>query len=45
VERADGKRLPLHNLRDRRLVAVAGIARPQAFFAMLRASGLELEDD
>jgi tetraacyldisaccharide 4'-kinase len=43
VERADGKRLPLHNLRGRRLVAVAGIARPQAFFAMLRASGLELE--
>jgi tetraacyldisaccharide 4'-kinase len=43
VQRADGKRLPLHNLRGRRLVAVAGIARPHAFFAMLRASGLELE--
>jgi tetraacyldisaccharide 4'-kinase len=41
--RADGERLPLQELRGRRLVAVAGIARPQAFFAMLRASGLELE--
>ena len=40
--RADGRRRPLADLRTHRLLAVAGIARPQAFFQMLRASGLVL---
>lgn len=40
--RVDGSRLPLVELRGRPLVAVAGIARPEAFFAMLRAAGLTL---
>lgn len=40
--RADGSRLPLSELRDRPLAAVAGIARPEAFFTMLRAAGLTL---
>jgi tetraacyldisaccharide 4'-kinase len=30
------------NLRGRRVVAAAGIARPQRFFAMLRAAGLQI---
>ncbi len=39
--RADGSTVPLAALRgDTRLVAVAGIARPEAFFDMLRAAGL-----
>jgi tetraacyldisaccharide 4'-kinase len=47
---ADGIRLPLATLQasaqqtGRHLVAVAGIAQPEAFFAMLRAQGLVLED-
>ncbi|MDP3134869.1 MAG: tetraacyldisaccharide 4'-kinase [Burkholderiaceae bacterium] len=40
--RADGSRLPLASLAGRRLVALAGIARPQSFFDMLRAQGLSL---
>ena len=32
--------LPLARLRGRRLLAVAGLARPEAFFAMLEAQGL-----
>jgi tetraacyldisaccharide 4'-kinase len=40
--RADGTRLPLGELRGRPLTAVAGIAKPEAFFAMLREQGLQL---
>jgi tetraacyldisaccharide 4'-kinase len=42
--RADGTRVPLAQLRGQSLVALAGIARPEAFFAMLRAAGLTLAD-
>jgi len=38
-----GRRVPLAALRQQALHAVAGIARPQTFFAMLRAQGLTLE--
>ena len=38
---ADGTHLPLRALQGRRLLAVAGIARPQAFFQMLQARGVE----
>ncbi|WCM91246.1 tetraacyldisaccharide 4'-kinase [Acidovorax sp. NCPPB 2350] len=38
----DGKAVPLSRLRGQPLHAVAAIARPQAFFAMLRAEGLTL---
>jgi tetraacyldisaccharide 4'-kinase len=34
----------LAKLRGRRVVAVAGIARPERFFAMLRARGLEIAE-
>ena len=40
---ADGSQTPLAALQNRRLVALAGIAAPEAFFAMLRARGLTLE--
>ena len=40
--RADGSRIPLNQLRGARLLALAGIARPQAFFDMLQARGLVL---
>jgi len=40
--RADGTRVPLAALHGQPLTAVAGIARPEAFFAMLRAAGLTL---
>ena len=40
---ADGSRIALAALRGRPLVALAGIASPEAFFAMLRARGLTLE--
>jgi tetraacyldisaccharide 4'-kinase len=40
--RADGKRVPLAQLKGRRLTAVAGIAKPAAFFEMLRQAGLDL---
>lgn len=40
--RADGTRVPLAGLRGRPLVALAGIALPEAFFGMLRAEGLTL---
>ncbi len=36
--------LPLDTLRGRRLLAAAGIARPQRFFEMLRAAGLEIDE-
>jgi len=39
---ADGGALSLDSLRGLKLVAVAGIARPERFFAMLRARGLVL---
>lgn len=41
--RADGTRVSLDQLRGQGLVAVAGIAKPQAFFDMLRAAGLDIE--
>lgn len=37
-----GVRIPLADLRGQPLTAVAGIARPEVFFAMLRARGLSL---
>jgi len=40
--RADGSRLPLPSLRGQPVHAVAAIARPEDFFAMLRAQGLTL---
>lgn len=40
--RADGSQIPLSTLLDTPLVAVAGIAKPQAFFDMLQAQGLTL---
>jgi len=42
--RADGSSIPLQQLKGRRLQAVAAIAKPQAFFTMLRATGLELAE-
>nr|WP_184524209.1 tetraacyldisaccharide 4'-kinase [Variovorax sp. Sphag1AA] len=39
----DGTRTPLAKLADRKLVAVAAIAKPEAFFEMLRQRGLRLE--
>lgn len=42
---ADGRRIPLQSLADENsppLHAVAGLARPEAFFEMLRQSGLRL---
>lgn len=43
ARRGDGARTPLAALQGRPLKAVAGIAKPQAFFAMLRDAGLQLE--
>lgn len=40
---ADGSLVALSALRGQPLVALAGIANPQAFFAMLRTRGLTLE--
>lgn len=40
--RADGSQVPLASLRGQALHAVAAIARPERFFAMLRAQGLTL---
>ncbi len=40
--RQDGSKVALSMLRAKRIVAVAGIANPQNFFTMLRASGLTL---
>jgi tetraacyldisaccharide 4'-kinase len=42
VRRADGTQTCLAELRGQPLTALAGIARPQAFFDMLRAAGLTL---
>lgn len=41
---ADGSRLALTALRGRPVVALAGIANPEVFFAMLRARGLTLKN-
>ncbi|AEG93288.1 tetraacyldisaccharide 4'-kinase [Ramlibacter tataouinensis] len=38
--RADGTRRPLEALRETPCIALAGIAKPEAFFAMLRERGL-----
>jgi tetraacyldisaccharide 4'-kinase len=43
ARRGDGARTPLAALQARPLKAVAGIAKPQAFFDMLRDAGLRLE--
>ncbi|KQP20009.1 tetraacyldisaccharide 4'-kinase [Pseudorhodoferax sp. Leaf267] len=40
AQRADGTRLALHSLADTPVLAVAGIARPERFFAMLRSAGV-----
>lgn len=40
--RADGTRVPLDELKQRPVHALAGIARPDVFFQMLRDSGLTL---
>lgn len=42
ARRSDGSTVGLAELRGQPVVAVAGIARPQAFFDMLRRSGLQL---
>lgn len=40
AQRADGRRLALADLADTPVLALAGIARPERFFGMLRAAGL-----
>ncbi|MBE7939336.1 MULTISPECIES: tetraacyldisaccharide 4'-kinase [Ramlibacter] len=40
ASRADGRRMPLAELARRPLLALAGIARPEAFFGMLREAGV-----
>lgn len=40
AQRADGSQLPLAQLADQPVLALAGIAQPDRFFAMLRAAGL-----
>ena len=42
--RADGSRVALEALASQPLLALAGIAKPEAFFAMLRARGLVLAE-
>jgi tetraacyldisaccharide 4'-kinase len=42
ARRADGMLIALADLKERHLKALAGIARPEAFFEMLRAEGLQL---
>ena len=41
--RSDGRRVNLAELRGHKLIAIAGIARPQRFFDMLRKRGLVLD--
>jgi tetraacyldisaccharide 4'-kinase len=43
VQRGDGARRPLAELRGAPVIALAGIATPEAFFDMLRAAGLALD--
>jgi tetraacyldisaccharide 4'-kinase len=42
--RSDGSQVPLEALSGRPLLALAGIAKPDAFFAMLKARGLQLAE-
>lgn len=42
--RADGSKVPLGDLGSQPLLALAGIAKPEVFFAMLRARGLQLAE-
>jgi tetraacyldisaccharide 4'-kinase len=43
ARRADGRQVPLNDLKQHtNLLALAGIANPEAFFAMLRSAGLNL---
>lgn len=42
ARRADGSEVALADLRGQPVMALAAIARPEAFFAMLRATGLTL---
>jgi tetraacyldisaccharide 4'-kinase len=42
--RADGTSIALEQLKGRRLKAIAAIAKPEAFFSMLRNSGLDLTE-
>lgn len=42
--RADGSRVALSSLAGTALIALAGIAKPQAFFDMLKARGVTLAD-
>lgn len=44
ARRADGNSIALEQLRGRRLKAIAAIAKPEAFFGMLRDSGLDLAE-
>ncbi|MEZ5706228.1 MAG: tetraacyldisaccharide 4'-kinase [Burkholderiaceae bacterium] len=44
VENALGERAPLASMRGDNLTAVAGIARPQAFFDMLEATGVVIRN-
>ncbi|MDI1239316.1 MAG: tetraacyldisaccharide 4'-kinase [Polaromonas sp.] len=44
ARRADGSRVPLDSLAGQPVLALAGIAKPEAFFAMLRARGLVLAE-
>jgi tetraacyldisaccharide 4'-kinase len=44
ARRADGSSIELAQLKGRRLKAVAAIAKPQAFFSMLRDCGLDLAE-
>lgn len=39
-----GARVPLVQLRDKRIVAAAGIGNPGRFFSMLRAAGLTIDE-
>jgi tetraacyldisaccharide 4'-kinase len=41
--RADGARTTFDDLRGQRLTAVAAIAKPEAFFAMLREAGMPMQ--
>jgi tetraacyldisaccharide 4'-kinase len=44
ARRADGSAIELGQLKGRRLKAIAAIAKPDAFFAMLRDRGLDLAE-
>ena len=41
---SDGSTVPLATLKDQPVLAVAAIAKPESFFAMLRAAGLTLAE-